>query len=296
MNAGLLNSSPTTSAIGGRNLVSIARPYFGMIVVSTILLCAWGIVAMLHMPSGIYPEVSFPEIAIIVETPGLGVRDVEISVTRPIEERVSVVTGVNLVRSKTVRGASEIKVDFAPGADMVQSLNDIRAKMAEIEATLPLGTSTLVERQSPSIYPIISVVIKGGTTLAALHDYGQYDLRPRISRLDDVSYVSVEGGDSREILVEVDPQRLIETGLSITDLADRISKDYQLKAVGRLIAARRNFKFSRIVKRSICRIWPVVLSPSRMTSQFAFPMSLGSSSRTKIVSSLFDQLATMPLH
>ena len=65
-----------SATTGGRNLVAIARPYFGLIVLSTLLLSAWGIVAMFHMPSGIYPEVSFPQIAVIVETPALGIRDV----------------------------------------------------------------------------------------------------------------------------------------------------------------------------------------------------------------------------
>ena len=92
----------------GRNLVAVARPYFGLIVVTTLLLVAWGVVAMLHMPSGIYPEVSFPQIAVIVETPALGIRDVETVITRPIEERVSIVPGVSRLQSKTVRGASEI--------------------------------------------------------------------------------------------------------------------------------------------------------------------------------------------
>ena len=125
---------------GSINLVALARPYFGLIVVSTLLLVAWGMVSMLNMPSGIYPEVSFPQIAVIVETPALGIRDVETVITRPIEERVSIVPGVSRLQSKTVRGASEIKIDFAPGADMVQALNDVRAKMAEIEAQLPAGT------------------------------------------------------------------------------------------------------------------------------------------------------------
>jgi len=226
--------SPDAYARPSRNLVAMARPYFGLIVVTTILLCAWGVVAMLNMPSGIYPEVSFPEVAIIIETPGMGIRDVEVSVTRPIEERVNAVVGVTRVRSKTVRGASEIKVDFSPSTDMVQTLNDVRAKLAEVEASLPAGTNTLVERQSPSIYPVISLVVMGGDNLAKLHDYAYYDLRPRISRLPNVSYVTVQGGDVREIVVEVEPQRLIETGLSISDVADRIAKDHQLKAVGRL--------------------------------------------------------------
>ena len=219
---------------GGINLVARARPYFGLIVLTTVLLTAFGVVSMLRMPSGIYPEVAFPRIVVIAQTPGLAVKDVEVAVTRPIEEAVSVVLGVNRVRSKSVRGAAQLDIDFDPSTDMIQALNDIRARMAEVGAQLPAGTTSITERQTPSIFPIISFVVAGGRDPAALHDYAYFDLRPRISRISDVSYVTVQGGDIREILVEVDPQALVAAGLSIADVADRLGKEHRLKAVGRL--------------------------------------------------------------
>ena len=219
---------------GGMNLVTLARPYFGLIVLTTVLLSVIGVVSMLRMPSGIYPEVAFPRIVVIAQTPGLAVQDVEVAVTRPIEEAVSVVLGVNRVRSKSVRGAAELSIDFDPGTDMIQALNDIRARMAEVGAQLPAGTTTITERQTPSIFPIISFVVTGGRDPAALHDYAYYDLRPRISRIGDVSYVTVQGGDIREVLIEVDPQALVAAGLSISDVADRLGKEHRLKAVGRI--------------------------------------------------------------
>jgi CzcA family heavy metal efflux pump len=230
------------AATGGRNLVSLARRYFGLIVLTTILLTAWGLVSIFRMPSGIYPEISFPQIAVIIETPAMGIRDVETVVTRPVEERISSVVGVSRVQAKTVRGASEVKIDFAAGTDMTQALNDVRAKMSEVEAVLPPGTTVVVERQSPSVFPIISFAVTGGSNPSALRDYAYYDLRPRIGRLSDVAYVTVQGGDLREILIEVDPVRLIETGLSITDVADRISKDHRLKAVGRIDQGTTQFQ------------------------------------------------------
>jgi CzcA family heavy metal efflux pump len=243
MSADAINTESTPPlSVGRRNLVAIARPYFGMILVSTVLLCAWGAVSMLRMPSGIYPEVSFPQIVILVEPPGMGIRDIEIAITRPIEERVATVIGASRIQSKTVRGACEIRVDFTPTTDMVQALNDVRAKMAEVESVLPIGTSVVVERQSPSIFPIISFTVSGGDNPSNLYDYAFYDLRPRINRLPDVAYVSVQGGDLREIVVEVDPERLLETGLSINEVADRISKDQQLKAVGRLDRGTTQFQ------------------------------------------------------
>ncbi|MGA2258041.1 MAG: efflux RND transporter permease subunit, partial [Thermoguttaceae bacterium] len=218
----------------GLNLVTLARPYFGLIVLATLILAVFGFISMLRMPSGIYPEVAFPRITVIAQTPGLAVTTVEVAVTRPVEEVISTVLGVRMVRSKTVRGASQVDIDFTPDTDMVQALNDVRAKIADINALFPAGTSTLIERQTPSIFPIISFVVTGSRDPSALHDYAYYDLRPRISRIDDVSYVTVQGGDVREIVIEVDPQRLVATGLSIADVADRVGRDHRLRAVGRM--------------------------------------------------------------
>ncbi len=219
---------------GGVNLVALARPYFGLIVVTTGLLTIFGAIAMMSMPSGIYPEVAFPRIVVIAQTPGLAVKDVEVAVTRPIEEGVGIVLGVVRVKSKSVRGAAQLDIDFAPDTDMIQALNDVRARMAEVGAQLPPGTTTITERQTPSVFPIISFVVTGGRDPSALHDYAYYDLRPRISRIPDVSYVTVQGGDIREILIEVDPRALVAANLSIADVADRLSKEHRLKAVGRL--------------------------------------------------------------
>ena len=127
------------------NFVALARPYFGLIVVTTLLLAAFGVVSMRRMPSGIYPEVAFPRIVVIAQSPGLAVKDVEVAVTRPIEEAVSIVLGVIRVRSKSVRGAAELSIDFAPGTDMIQALNDIRARMAEVGRSSPRA-----RRRSPS--------------------------------------------------------------------------------------------------------------------------------------------------
>jgi CzcA family heavy metal efflux pump len=218
----------------GTSLLARTRPYFGLTIVTTALLTAYGVVSMLRMPSGIYPEVAFPRIVVIAQTPGLAVKDVEVAVTRPIEEVVGIVLGVVRVRSKSVRGAAELSIDFAPDTDMIQALNDVRARMAEVGAQLPPGTTTLTERQTPSVFPIISFVVTGGRDPSALHDYAYFDLRPRISRIPDVSYVTVQGGDVREILVEVEPQALAAANLSISDVADRLNKEHRLRAVGRL--------------------------------------------------------------
>src|SRR5436309_8254928 len=100
------------------NLASRARPYFGALIVATALLTAGGIYSATRMPSGVYPEVTFPRIAVVAKVPGLAVPNMDVQVTQPMERELAGVIGVAQVRSKTIRGATQISLDFNPGTDM----------------------------------------------------------------------------------------------------------------------------------------------------------------------------------
>src|SRR5437763_12438237 len=103
------------------NLGSKARPYFGATVLCCALLTAGGIYSATRMPSSVYPEVTFPRIAVVAKLAGLAVPNMEVQVTQPLEQAVSTVLGVAQVRSKTIRGGSELSIDFTPGTDMKEA-------------------------------------------------------------------------------------------------------------------------------------------------------------------------------
>ena len=100
------------------SLAAKARPYFGAVVLSCALLTVGGVYSAARMPSGVYPEVTFPRIAVVAKVPDRDVANMEANVTRPLEQAVSSVNGVARVRSKTIRGGSEINITFAPKTDM----------------------------------------------------------------------------------------------------------------------------------------------------------------------------------
>jgi multidrug efflux pump subunit AcrB len=216
------------------NLAAKARPYFGAVVLSCAMLTAGGIYSATRMPSGVYPEVTFPRIAVVARVPDWDVTKMEVKVTRPLEEAVSTVLGVAQVRSKTVRGGSEISVDFNPGTDMRQAetltWNRIGAKRSE----LPPNVDLTVEQMTPSVFPILSLVLTGGDSPAQLRDYAYYQLAPLIKNIPDVLYAKVAGGDVREIEVIVRPDDLLAHGLSAADVADQIAQQSSLHPVGRV--------------------------------------------------------------
>ena len=92
------------------------------IYLAVVLLSAAGVWAALRLPSAIYPELLFPRITVVAQGTALGARQVVFSVTRPIEEAVSIVPGVQRVTSRSIRGSSEIQVYFAPNSDMQLAL------------------------------------------------------------------------------------------------------------------------------------------------------------------------------
>jgi multidrug efflux pump subunit AcrB len=216
------------------NIASRARPYFGAVLLTVVLLTAGGIYSATRMPMGVYPEVTFPRIAVVARVPGLAVPNMEVQVTRPIEQEVSSVIGAARVRSKSIRGASEIHIDFDPSTDMRWAKTDTWNRINAIRSQLPPEVELTVEQMTPSINPILSVVLTGGDNPGQLRDYAFYQLAPQIKNVPDVLYANVAGGNLREIEVEARPDDLLAAGLSAADLADQIAKVHRLQPAGRI--------------------------------------------------------------
>jgi len=216
------------------NLASKARPFFGAVVLTAGLLTAGGIYCATRMPSGVYPEVTFSRIAVVGKKPGLDLVSMELQVTRPLEQAASSVLGVRRVRSTTIRGGCDLSIDFAPGTNMHQALQLTWNRIGAARGQMPADIELAVEQMTPSVFPIISVALTGGSTAAQLRDYAFYELAPQIKNIPDVLYANVAGGDIREIEVVVRPESLLAADMSAADLADQISKVHRLQPVGRL--------------------------------------------------------------
>jgi len=148
------------------NLASRSRPFLGAVVLTAALLSAGGIYSVTRMPSSVYPEVTFPRFMVVARAAGLAVPNMEVQVSRPLEEAVRTVIGVAQVRSKTIRGGSELSVDFNPGTDMRRAEQLLWNRISAVRSQFPQNTELNVEQMTPSVFPIISLALTGVTARA----------------------------------------------------------------------------------------------------------------------------------
>lgn len=218
-------------------LLARLHPHRRALFALLVLLLSLGVSAALTSARSIYPHVSFPRIAVIAERGDQAVRAMLISTTLRIERAVVAVPGMARVRSKTVRGASELSLDFRPDTNMAEALALVRARVAV--ADVPSDARIVIEQQTPAIFPVISCNVMPSSRDAAdpvarakVAEWAEEQLRPRLLRLPDTFLVTVQSGDRREYVFEANPAALATAGVTIDQIEQAISDADAVTAVG----------------------------------------------------------------
>jgi CzcA family heavy metal efflux pump len=199
------------------------------------MLAAAGIVAALGLPVSLFPTVDFPRAVVSLDAGDQPAEQMELLVTRPVEEAVRRVPGVRNVRSTTSRGSAEISINFDWGRDMASSALQVNAAIAQILTQLPAGTQVFTRQMDPTVFPIIAYSLTSSAlSLTQLRDLAEYQLRPLLSSVDGVSRVQALGGTVEEYRVTVDPMKLKAYELSLDDVAKSLSSANVINAVGKL--------------------------------------------------------------
>jgi CzcA family heavy metal efflux pump len=215
------------------NLAGLALRHRAAIWLSVGLLSAGGVWALATLPAGIYPEVTYPRIAVVARGGTFEAEEMTVAVTRPLEEAVSGIVDLRRIRAHTVRGATELSLDFRPRADMQFALSQVQGRLATLRPSLPTGVDVSAERLTPSVFPMLQYELTGADPLV-LRDLAEFVVRPRLTGLPDAGQVEVQGGRVREISVQLDPVRLVANHLSVDQVAQAIAAQDQAEAVGRV--------------------------------------------------------------
>ncbi len=191
-----------------------------------LALCVAGVYSAYRIPSSVFPQTNFPRVVILVDNGVMPADEMMATITRPIEEAMKDIPGVENVRSATGRGSAEVNVFFNWSVDMVQSELYVSSRLAEIRAALPPTATTMVQRLTFSAFPIIGISLTSPTRdLTSLWETARYTLKPLFLQIPGVARVDLVGGRAPEYHVVVDPARLQAAGLSLTQVSDAIARN-----------------------------------------------------------------------
>ncbi|HXU73589.1 MAG TPA: efflux RND transporter permease subunit [Polyangia bacterium] len=211
------------------------------VALAVALLVVAGLVAYASLPRGLYPELAFPRVVVVATLPDATTELVLRNVTRPLEEALQPVLGVQRVRSRTIRGAVELSLQFEPDSDMIVALQLVQAKLSEVRGELPAATTLVAERLTPTSFPVLTVSVEGALPPEQLRDVALYQVRPALSRVTGVGPISVTAGEVREVEVEIDPARAEAAGLTADGIAERLATSNTFATIGRADVAYRRY-------------------------------------------------------
>jgi len=217
-----------------------------MFAIGLILL---GIIAFSKLAIDLFPDITYPVVSVLTEYEGAAPEDVEISLTRPVEKRLSRIQNVKTVSSRSLEGLSIVTAEFYWGTNLDTATDDIQQALNQIIADFPEDAKRpVIFKFDPSQISVITFAVTGTMDEWKLRELAEDTIAPRLESIPGVAAANVFGGKVREIQVLVERSRMEASGISILQVVDGIrqantdvpggnlkagSRDYNVRTLGR---------------------------------------------------------------
>ncbi|HME06474.1 MAG TPA: efflux RND transporter permease subunit, partial [Bryobacteraceae bacterium] len=203
------------------------------IIFVILALIAGGIYLAFTIPVAVFPATNFPRIVVGVDAGVAPINQMEVTVTRPIEEAMNSVPGLEQVRSTTSRGSAEINLFFNWKVDMFQTLQYVNAALARVQSSLPPAAKLVANRLTFAAFPILGYGLTSSSMpQTQLWELANYTIKPRLNRVNGVSMVVVQGGQVPEFQIEPDPAKLLQAQVSVPGILDAVAKSNMIDSPG----------------------------------------------------------------
>ena len=187
------------------------------------VLTAAGVYAFFRTPIAVFPETNFPRIVIGVDNGVMPVEQMQVTITKPIEDAVNSVPGLLTVRSTTSRGSADVSLFFDWSVDMFRTLQLVDAALSQAQQTLPSTAKITTNRLTFATFPILGYSVTSNTlSQSQLWELATYTLKPPLNRVLGVSTVTIQGGAVPEYHVTPNMARMQAAGVTVLDLTNAI--------------------------------------------------------------------------
>lgn len=212
---------------------AVQRPIFTTMVFLVVLML--GAVSFTRLQVDLLPEIEFPSLSITTIYDGAGPEEIETLITRPIEQAISTVEGVERLQGFSTEGRSRVSLNFVWGTNMDSALNDVRAVVERVKMRLPEeADDPVVFKFDIGSMPILFLAVSGEMSEPELRQLSERHLAPRLERIEGVASVDIRGGVKREIHVLLDTERLRAYNLSANAVVDALRAENRNLPAGQI--------------------------------------------------------------
>ena len=231
--------------------VCIRRPVFTWVLVSIPVVL--GAVSYGRLGVDLFPNVEFPVCTVTTVLQGASVEEMETSVTKPIEDIINTISGIDELRSTTMEGVSVVTVQFQLSKDGDVGAQEVRDKVGTVLNNLPEGTETpIIDKFETDAMPVLTLAVSGRRDFREVTELARKRIKERLETVDGVGAISLVGGRTRAINVVVDTDRMAAYNLSVEDVRgalirqnlevpggriDQGPRELVLRTLGRLVDA-----------------------------------------------------------
>jgi HAE1 family hydrophobic/amphiphilic exporter-1 len=185
-----------------------------MFMISMVIILL-GAISLTRLPVDLMPDTQMPTITVRVNYSGVGPLEMEELVTRPIEQAVSAVAGLDRVDSTSSEGNANIRLNFAWGTDLSEAADEVRTRLDRVRGRLPEDADPpTVFKFDSTAMPIMGIGVEGDFDPVTLREIAQNDLSPRLERVAGVAAVTINGGLRRQIRVDLSREKITALNLS----------------------------------------------------------------------------------
>ncbi len=204
---------------------SIKRPVTTYMMIATIILL--GVVAFLRLPVDLMPEMEYPTLTVATTYEGVAPEEMETLITRPIEEAVSALAGVEKIRSSSSEGQSSVRISFTWDTNLDEAANEVRTRLDRLKPVLPEDAEPpTLWKFDTTQFPIMFLAVSSSELDAlALRDLMEDQLQYRLERAPGVAAAEIRGGLRREIHVDMFLEKLRALDVSVQQVIDTLRRE-----------------------------------------------------------------------
>jgi len=211
--------------------LAIQRPVTMFMLSAVVVLL--GAISLTRLPVDLMPEFTAPTISINVGYNGVGPLEIEQLITRPIEQAVGAVAGVETISSNSSEGRSNVRINFAWGTDMNEALDEVRTRIDRVRGRMPEDAEQInIFKADSNAQAIMQLAVEGDFDPVTLREIAQNDLVTRLERVPGVAAVTVNGGLRRQIHIELSKEKITALNLSVDRVVQTLRQENQNTPLG----------------------------------------------------------------